>query len=113
MDEWSAVSDAMWPIGVGDQRSSHRDKVTISAFQPGEEWDEVVFGQAALAAHHLGHRVVECDRADGNGRLSRQLLGPSRKICLRAELTLPIPKPLTIAGTTRRAKSLANCRFQT
>src|SRR6266404_5485511 len=66
-DEGSAVSDAMRPIGVGDQRSSHRDKVKIFAFQPREEWGEVVFGQAAVAAHHLGHRVVERDRADGNG----------------------------------------------
>jgi hypothetical protein len=57
--ERSAVSDAMRPIGVGDQRSSHRHEVEVSAFQPCEQRGEVVFGQAALAAHHLGHRVVE------------------------------------------------------
>jgi hypothetical protein len=44
-DEGSAISDAMRPIGVGDQRSSHRDKVKISAFQPREQWGEVVLGK--------------------------------------------------------------------
>ena len=89
-DERSAVSDAMRPIGISDQRSSHRDKVKVSSFQPCEQRAEVVFGQAALAAHHLGQRVVERDRADGDCRLSRQLLRPSREICLCAELAFPI-----------------------
>src|SRR5258707_13254446 len=89
-DERSAVSDTMRPIGIGDQRSSYRHKVEVSALQPCKQGGEVVFGQAALAAHHLGHRVVERDRADGDRRLSRQLLRPGREIYLRAELTFPI-----------------------
>src|SRR5260221_11925122 len=70
-DERNAVSDAMRPIGVGDQRSSHRHKVEVSAFKPCEKRGEVVFGKATLAAHHLGHRVVEWYRSAGNHRRSR------------------------------------------
>jgi len=33
-NERNAVSDAMRPIGVGDQCSSHRHKVEVSALQP-------------------------------------------------------------------------------
>ena len=36
-DERSAISDAMGPIGVGDQRPSHRHKVEVSALQPREQ----------------------------------------------------------------------------
>src|SRR5258705_12455710 len=79
-DERSAVSDAMRPIGVGDQRSSYRYKVEVAAFQPCKQGGEVVFGQAAFAAHHLGHRVVERDRADEDRRFSRSLLLPGREV---------------------------------
>jgi hypothetical protein len=79
-DERSAVSDAMRPVGVGDQGSSYRPKVKVSAFEACEQRGEVVFGRAAPTAHHLGHRVVERDRADGDRRLSRQSLSKSRDL---------------------------------
>ena len=42
--ERSPISDAMWPIGVGDKRSSHRHKVEVFAFKSCEQGGEVVFG---------------------------------------------------------------------
>lgn len=44
-DESNAVSDAMRPIGVGDQRSSHRHKVEVSALQRCEQGARLLSGK--------------------------------------------------------------------
>jgi hypothetical protein len=56
-----AIADAPRPVWVGDQCPSYSHKIEVSVLHPSQERCEVVLRGATLAAHHLGHRVVERD----------------------------------------------------
>jgi len=95
----TAVADFRRPARIGEQGAADRHEVKIAARQHFGEAVEMRGAGGAVAGR--GARVLraakrreevysERDRADGDGRLARELLGPAREIEVAAlELRLP------------------------